>query len=222
MIKLIKYPKPRVLIENEDKWKNEYMASINSAADNINIPRHYSHNDIKEALIVETHGKCAYCESKFRHVTSGDIEHILPKNKNARPDLVVEWTNLTLSCPTCNRQNKKDYYDPQLPLINPYVDEPEQYLQEIGEYIFPASCNKRGDTTIIVIDLNRADLLERRRDKLFHTEVLLEKWFELPNGFKRSLVEEQLLDLCKNDKEYASTVRAFLKARGFSPLLSTQ
>lgn len=131
MIKLIKYPKPRVLIENEDKWKNEYMASINSAADNIKIPRHYSHNDIKEALIVETHGKCAYCESKFRHVTSGDIEHIFPKNKNARPDLVVEWTNLTLSCPTCNRQNKKDYYDPQLPLINPYVDEPEQYLQEM-------------------------------------------------------------------------------------------
>ena len=41
----------------------------------------------ESAPIDETHGKCAYCESKIKHIDYGDIEHILPKNKNARPDL---------------------------------------------------------------------------------------------------------------------------------------
>lgn len=83
------------------------------------IAHRYNNKAIKDTLEKETFGKCAYCESKIRHVEFGDIEHILPKCKDARPDLYVEWSNLTLACEVCNRVNKRDYYNPNIPLVNP-------------------------------------------------------------------------------------------------------
>lgn len=57
--------------------------------------------------------KCAYCESRFAHVTPKDIEHFRPKSeieiKGEQPLapgyywLAGEWTNLLVSCPDCNR-----------------------------------------------------------------------------------------------------------------------
>ena len=51
--------------------------------------RRYNHAEIKSALIAETHGKCAYCESKIRHVSYGDIEHVMPKVND--PTRWFEW-----------------------------------------------------------------------------------------------------------------------------------
>lgn len=116
MIKINKDTKPKILEDNAKQWTDEYLTALKQSTP---VPPHikyrYQHNDIKDALEKETHGKCAYCESKIKHVAFGDIEHILPKNKNACPELYVEWTNLTLACEVCNRTNKKDYYN--LPIL---------------------------------------------------------------------------------------------------------
>lgn len=62
--------------------------------------------------------KCAYCESRFAHVTPKDIEHFRPKsaieNKDSPPLLpgyfwlAGEWTNLLVSCPDCNRARNRE------------------------------------------------------------------------------------------------------------------
>ena len=133
MIKLTKGKKPQVLIDNAAKWTEEYLDCIQSGKNpSETIAHRYNQPEIKSALERETYGKCAYCESKLKHVEFGDIEHILPKHKNARPDLYVEWDNLTLACEVCNRKCKKDYFDPQMPLINPYIDDPDKVFYSLA------------------------------------------------------------------------------------------
>lgn len=75
----------------------------------------YRAPEVKEALITLFEGKCAYCESKFLHVYSGDVEHFRPKGEitEANPPkkpgyywLAAEWDNLLLSCRNCNQKLK--------------------------------------------------------------------------------------------------------------------
>lgn len=74
----------------------------------------YSNFDVKQALIKLFKSKCAYCESKFLHVYSGDVEHFRPKGEidGANPPkpgyywLAAEWDNLLLSCRNCNQKLK--------------------------------------------------------------------------------------------------------------------
>ena len=47
----------------------------------------------------------------------------------------------------CNRINKKDYYDPQIPLINPYIDNPDDFFLFIGTIISARDNNSRGYVT---------------------------------------------------------------------------
>ncbi|UZE14147.1 hypothetical protein [Pseudomonas sp. B21-053] len=73
----------------------------------------YKNRALVNALEQIFNGKCAYCESRFAHVTSYDIEHYRPKLKISnegelplRPGyfwLAGEWSNLLISCPDCNR-----------------------------------------------------------------------------------------------------------------------
>ncbi|MBO6515436.1 MAG: hypothetical protein JJ975_02700 [Bacteroidia bacterium] len=79
----------------------------------------YRHREVKDALIKLFKGKCAYCESKFLHVYSGDVEHFRPKGEitEANPSkpgyywLAAEWTNLLLSCRNCNQKLKHLFPD---------------------------------------------------------------------------------------------------------------
>lgn len=76
----------------------------------------YSNSEVKESLIDLFNGKCAYCESKFLHVYSGDIEHFRPKGEiltkesvTLKPGyywLAADWDNLLLTCRNCNQKLK--------------------------------------------------------------------------------------------------------------------
>lgn len=83
----------------------------------------YSKDEVKEKLEELFHGKCAYCESDFRHVSPEDIEHWRPKGAVILEDgseqkpayywLAATWTNLLPSCPDCNRKRRQeDVRDP--------------------------------------------------------------------------------------------------------------
>lgn len=91
MIALTKGPKPPVLEQNATAWTQDLLAAI-QRGEKLSAARRgrYNNKQIKDALLAETHEKCAYCESKFRHVTYGDIEHITPKNNH--PETSYEWT----------------------------------------------------------------------------------------------------------------------------------
>ena len=66
MIKINKGTKPKILEDNAQQWTAEYLAALKQPPP---VPSHiksrYQNSEIKDALEKETHGKCAYCESKF-------------------------------------------------------------------------------------------------------------------------------------------------------------
>lgn len=79
----------------------------------------YSDPEVKSALIELFKGKCAYCESTFLHVYSGDVEHFRPKGEieeavhEKKPGyywLAADWDNLLLSCRNCNQKLTHSIY----------------------------------------------------------------------------------------------------------------
>lgn len=216
MRKIKKLEKPAILIANANKWTKEYCSCLSSGqTPSKEIATRYKDPTIKAKLEQETHGKCAYCESKIKHITYGDIEHILPKNKDARPDLYVEWTNLTLACEQCNRSGKRTYYEPKLLLINPYVDDPEEHFQDLGPLIMSVLCDVRAFVTENVLKLNRSSLVERRIERITQVKWLLSSWAKEKNSTMKEVLEQQLHEEYSEEAEYSSTVKAFLKANKF-------
>ena len=216
MIKLSKYPKPQVLKDNADQWTAEYLDCLNNnQKPSDTIAHRYNNVEIKNSLEKETCRKCAYCESEIKHIEFGDIEHILPKKKGARPDLYVEWDNLTLACEVCNRTNKKEYYDPQTPLVNPYVDDLDDFFVFVGTIISTKNNNVRGFITEETLDLNRSDLVVRRNERLYSINTLLFTWNKETNPTVKNVLAEELKKECMPDKEYSAFVKHFLISKGF-------
>ncbi len=222
MIKLKKGPKPKILINNAERWTEEYCECLdNNEKPSSTVANRYNCPEIKDALEDETHGKCAYCESYIKHISYGDIEHILPKNKDARPDLYVTWSNLTLSCEICNRSGKGTYYNTKIPLINPYIDNPEDHFVEMKALIKEIPGDQRAKTTIETLRLNRAGLIERRKERIDSIKMLLDLWKTLnePKSDRekdmKEKLENQLRKEVAEDKEYISTVKFFLLDNDF-------
>lgn len=216
MRKLTKLGKPQILIDNADIWTKEYCDCLRAGkSPSKEISTRYNEDSIKERLERETNGKCAYCESKIKHISYGDIEHILPKNKEARPDLYVEWSNLTLACEQCNRSGKRTYYNPQLLLINPYVDDPDEHFLNMGPLIMPIKGDDRAYITKQVLKLNRSALVEQRTERIESVEVLLNCWEKEERQSVKAILEEQLHNEYSDDKEYTSTIKEYLRQQGF-------
>jgi uncharacterized protein (TIGR02646 family) len=216
MIKLSKSLKPQILKDNADKWTKEYLDCLdNNQEPTDTIAHRYNNKGIKQLLEQETYGKCAYCESKLKHIEFGDIEHILPKNKKARPDLYVEWSNLTLACEVCNRSNKKDYYDPKLPLVNPYKDNPNEFFDFTGPLITAKGKSMRGFKTAQILGLNRGELVIRRNERLDSINTLFFTWSNTTDIDIKNVLKGELKKECTADKEYSAFVKNFLILKGF-------
>lgn len=211
MIKINKLAKPTILVNNEKKWTQEYLKALDGEIQLTNTIQHrYNHEDIKQALMLETHCKCAYCESKIPHISFSDIEHILPKCK--RPDLYVDWNNLTLACEICNRTNKNDYYNPNDPLINPNAESPEDSILALGAFIFKRPGNRKGEITISILKLNRTPLIEKRAERLKAIELLVDKYVNETNPEYKSILKDELLKEASVETEYSFIVSSYLKA----------
>jgi uncharacterized protein (TIGR02646 family) len=65
----------------------------------------YSAKAVKDRLIEIFHNKCAFCECNTSAGAAYDVEHFRPKIHYYW--LCYEWTNLLLSCQTCNEAYKK-------------------------------------------------------------------------------------------------------------------
>ena len=217
MVHLVKNVQPKILADNADKWTKEYLDCIaRGVKPSKTLATAYNKPEIKKALEEETHGKCAYCESKVKHISPGDIEHILPKNKNARPDLCFVWDNLTFACEDCNSSGKHDYYEPDLPLINPYVDYPENHFEAFGPMVFHVFGDERAFATNITLELNRPKLVDRRREQIINIDILLTTWAERPEGDPlKKVLENQLHKAYEKDKEFSFVIKGYLFSRGF-------
>jgi hypothetical protein len=62
----------------------------------------------KEQLLVESGGKCAYCETPTTVIAYGDVEHFRPKSVYWW--LAYSYENYLPSCTLCNQRYKKDFF----------------------------------------------------------------------------------------------------------------
>lgn len=163
MIRLSKNPQPQILEDNGVAWTKTLTDKIFSGETPTDTEKiRYRHPQVKAALVEETKGKCAYCESKLLHIYHGDVEHIYPKS--LAPWKSFEWENLTLACGVCN-QNKSNK-DPFIEaIIDPYMIDPVEHLFFMGTLIFDLG-TPHGISTREILDLNRAELVERRKEQL--------------------------------------------------------
>jgi 5-methylcytosine-specific restriction endonuclease McrA len=169
----------------------------------------YRDDVIKAALRWETSNKCAYCESKPRDVYPGDVEHILPRSGD--PERQLDYRNLTFVCWGCNNAKNATEHRDDMPLLNPYADDPGRFLFASDHLVRPdlgdAARFVRGRRTIEAIGLNRHDLLEARReivDRCFDAIV------EYRNTVEplRTYVLHKIEDMQKADAEYSFVAKS--------------
>ncbi|HMO78175.1 MAG TPA: HNH endonuclease signature motif containing protein [Candidatus Paceibacterota bacterium] len=202
MIQLNKGAEPNVLAINKVRWLQEWEAT--GFTDN-KIRDRYRHPDVKQALINATSGKCGYCESKIAAIAYENIEHILPKS--VRKDLVFEWQNMVTACPVCNT-NKGDYHSDESPLINPYSDNPNDHVTFQGPYI--KSSTEKGRLTGTKLDLNRAELILRRAERLKLIDELVSRYNSELDQQKKVVWREQIERELLNDKEYSAMLNGYV------------
>ena len=203
MIKLQKLQKPETLNSQATHWTEQLMALVNAGQP---IPSalqsRYKQPDVKAQLERETYGKCMYCESKIGHIAYEHIEHIKPKAVGRYPALTFDWNNLGLACPKCNG-NKGDSYDEQVPYVNPYVDDPTDFLTAFGALIYHRLGNARGELTEKGLDLNRLQLIEQRKERLDAIRLLFDRHMAEQKPAMKELLRSEIEAELEKDKPYS-------------------
>lgn len=198
---IIKVEKPQILAQKETEWLEELMEYVNQDADiPSSVGNRYRHTKIKQALLTESYDKCVYCESKIVHIDYGDVEHILPKS--IYRELTFSWNNLTIGCSKCNT-NKGDYNNPDLPLLNPYTDEPEKCITFLGAFPYPTDGNVRAEVTIMKLKLDRSELVEKRNEHLKKLTPLFKQFQRTTDATLKELLLDDILEYTKPNKEFS-------------------
>ena len=212
MIRISKGAEPKILKDNKTAWTNTLMGHIRKNED---IPKalasNYNQPDVKSSLKTECRYKCMYCESVVSHVAHEHIEHIKPKAKNKFPELTFEWQNLGLACPVCN-MNKGADYDQQAPFINPYVDDPDQFMIALGNFIYNKPANVQAEITVRSLELNRPELIERRMERLEAIKSLIERYHSQNNATLKTAILDEIQQEISEDKPYSMCAKSLYNA----------
>ena len=209
MIKLEKVEEPDVLAQNAAQWTTVVVSKIENGEEPTRTERNrYNHRDIKQRLMQETNKKCAYCESKFRHVTYGDIEHVVPKSDN--PAKWFSWNNLTLACDVCNTNKSNAPVDGES-FVDPYDGDPEEKFWHIGSTVWARPGCDAAALTERLLDLNRLDLVERRSERLSNLMRMLEIVERCQNDELRQALWEEFVSEAESRREYAALARSLIQ-----------
>lgn len=209
MIKLTKSPPPKVLADNAAAWTKTLLDKIDSGIEPTQTEKtRYRHRDIKAALEIETSGKCAYCESKLKHIHHGDVEHIYPKSLD--PSKQFLWENLTLACEICN-QNKSNR-DPYVEsIIDPYDKHPDEHICFYGPMAFPLG-TAEGISSIHLLDLNRAALVEMRSESIKRIMGIFDTLFrnDIPLAAKRAILQDLELNESGVSVQFSAVIQSVI------------
>ena len=208
MIRLNQGAQPQLLFDNREEWTAEYVQWHQNRKGT--EPQRYRHPAIRSALEAATNSKCAYCEGLIKGVAYTHIEHKLPKTNH--PTLVCAWANLTIACPRCNT-NKGNYDVPECPLLDPYVDDVEEWIAFWGPLALSRG-GPRARATITRLDLNRMDLLSERSQAITNLDRLLdlvERATNKPAALQALWLEIDVMTAAAG--EFASACRQFLTAQ---------
>jgi HNH endonuclease len=209
MQKLTRTPLPTEIEDSIKNFKN-LLTALNGVEYKdlpTNLKNSYREIGIKPHLVTESSGKCIYCESKVGFIYPGDIEHIVPKSKD--PQKLLDHENLGFCCYKCNH-SKSDYHSESLPIINPYLIEPSEHIYACGPLLFAKPYSDIGTITIEKLSLNRAELEERRRDRIILLLPLLKTYCRETRPELRELYKGQIDQEISSVKEYSFVLSKFV------------
>jgi uncharacterized protein (TIGR02646 family) len=157
---------------------------------------------------------CGYCERSCK----GQVDHFRPKSRD--PELVYEWSNWILACPTCN-QNKGEQW-PSGGYVDPGAKtrsaQPEAYFTfdtKTGEMLprpgLSARRHNKASQMIEDLDLNAYYHLKRRVQWLEVVEAALQG--DDPENPRQTKLIHMVAG---RDRELSSIVRAFLTEHGYA------
>lgn len=184
---LIRLPKPQILIDKEDKWKNDFIASGKARPDSSK----YGHDKIRDELASMSFHKCFYCESKLKLVQK-EVDHHIEVSINKA--LAFEWNNLYLSCDNCNNKINHDAISIHEALDPCRNDDSEirEHLTFIDEMITAIDSSQIGFKTIQKYRLD-SELLDKRRItqlNIFYRVLDVIRQNQIKNGGRRMIESE--------------------------------
>jgi uncharacterized protein (TIGR02646 family) len=204
MIKITKGPQPTVLRINGRRWTRLLRKAKKKGGDVDAVRKYYRHEQITDALLKETHGKCCYCECDPLPGMYRNVEHVVPWSADA--SMAFSWKNLLFICERCNSA-KLQYWDLQNPLINPVRDEPTNELLFVGSMVFGAT--DKGVESVVQIKLNRAGLYESRKKLLKQIEKLAINYAR--QGIPQNTARDILLQTFAGPQErFSQTAKNFI------------
>lgn len=213
-----------------DQVRAQYRKFIGTQL-RFDIKRYDAWRPTREFLKQTFHGKCAYCESRVSATGADHVDHFRPKGNAVGLDgqshpyhyvwLANTWENLYLVCQTCNMNKGNQFpledeskrvklegpvYGEEPLLLDPCQDWPEEHLFfEDDGIVSPLS--RRGEVSIQIYGLNRADLVQERLGVARHLDFLIHSW-ELAPG--RVQITDQLRWMIGASAAFAGLARQHL------------
>ena len=185
---------------------------------------YYAHDSVKEKLLEIYRNKCAYCESPKNPGWAWQVDHYRPNKPRESGDthsgyywLAYEWSNLLLSCETCNIKksnrfpisgtrveapqtdrkewlaNSESLIAEEPLLLNPELDHPEKHFVFFPDgAIEDKGGSEHGKKTIEVCDLEREELRLARKAVVDSFRKNIWKQFTiLYNGLQSGRLQER-------------------------------
>lgn len=136
------------------------------------------YGDFKEMLYSTFLKLCCYCESPLYATSEGEVERFRPVS--VYPQLALDWRNLYLACPACNRAKASRFpvvgghapkglsYDEVVKLENPLLLDPCDPIEHPDRHLIfladgrVAGSTERGRATVETLALNRSGLVDAR------------------------------------------------------------
>lgn len=213
MIRLSRTVLPRVLEETLDR--RTQRLERDRADGTVARRRWKDARDLRGLLRVELCrfaaglDRCMYCGENV----GTDVDHFDPVTRN--PLRAFDWTNHLLACSRCNSE-AKGFAFPCGPggealLIDPTVDDPYDHLRlnlSIGDY---QGRTERGEVTIDVLRLNRAELVRGRSFAFVRAKSMLR---DIDRQVQQGAVARaEAVMLALKEQPFADVLQAMLKVR---------
>ncbi len=119
---------------------------------------------VRKCLLIMTENHCSYCDEHFWETKKLEVEHFKPKAKF--PELEKKYSNLYLSCNSCNKHKKQIY-----PKIEPIRPDDRNYEFSKFFYFEPDTGNikvlgnnEKAEQALNYLNLNRSSLKQARFD----------------------------------------------------------
>lgn len=96
-------------------------------------------------------------------------------------------------------------------IINPYKVDPANYLIAYGPLIFPRPGDDAGKLTYELLELNRVELIERRKDRLELLQLILDDYASENNELLKKLYKRKIDKHLESSNEYLMVTKAFVE-----------